>query len=274
VTNAPVDHQQRINRHFDASAQHWKDLYGSRTLEGVIHRRRRALALQWIQELALPSQSRVLEVGCGAGLVAIDLARRDHSVNCIDASTEMVGLAVKEARETGMAERLVIDVGDVHTLNFGSSVFDVVIALGVVPFLHAPETALAEMARVSRRGSWILFSSDNRLRLNHLLDPRFAPLPGRERLKRLLTDVGVKPPAQAPTNLFSYKAMNTMLEDVGLQVERCVTLGFGPFTLLGKQLFAQPRAIRLHTWLQRQADRGVPVLRSVGAQHVILARKA
>lgn len=273
MTNAPVDHQQRINRHFDASAQHWKDLYDRRTLEGVIHRGRRALALRWIQDLALPSHSRVLEVGCGAALVAIDLARRDHSISCIDASEEMVALAVSEARETGVAERLVIDVGDVHTLSFGSNAFDLVIALGVVPFLHTPEMALAEMARVSRRGSWILFSFDNRFRLQRLLDPRFVPFPGRERLKRLLTDIGAKPPAEVPTNLSSYSAMNMMLESVGLEIERSVTIGFGPFTLLGKRLFAEPRAIRLHNWLQRQADRGVPVLRSVGQQYMILARK-
>lgn len=273
MTNAPVDHQQRINRHFDASAQDWKDVYGRRTLDGVIYQGRRSLALQWIQDLALPSHPRVLEVGCGAGLVAIDLGRGDYSVNCIDASKEMVALAVREARDAGIAERLVIDVGDVHTLSFGSNAFDLVIALGVVPWLHAPEGALAEMARVSRRDGWVLFSFDNRFRLNRLLDPRFAPFPGRERLKRLLTDIGAKPPAEVPANLFSYNAIRTMLEGAGLQVERCVTIGFGPFTLLGKHLFAQPRAIRLHTWLQRQADRGVPGLRSVGTQYLVLARK-
>jgi SAM-dependent methyltransferase len=273
VTNAPVDHQRRINMHFDASAQHWKDLYDRHTLEGVIHRSRRSLAFQWIQDLALPSHSRVLEVGCGAGLVAIDLARRDYSVSCIDASEEMVALAVREAREAGVAERLVIDVGDAHALSFESDVFDLVIALGVVPFLHAPERGVAEMARVSRRGGWVLFSFDNRFRLNRLLDPRFFPFPGRERLKHLLTDIGAKRSAEVPTNLSSYKAMNVMLERVGLQVERCVTVGFGPFTFLGKRLFAGPRAIRLDTWLQRQAETRVPLLRSVRAQYVILARK-
>ncbi|MGN6170524.1 MAG: hypothetical protein ACTHQQ_20485 [Solirubrobacteraceae bacterium] len=129
------------------------------------------------------------------------------------------------------------------------------------------------MARVSGPDSWVLFSFDNRFRLNHLLDPRFVPFPGRERLKRLLTDTGAKLPAEAPINRFSYKTIETMLKAVGLHVDRCVTIGFGPFTLMDKQLLAQPQAISLHIWLQRQANRGVPVLRSVGTQYLILARK-
>jgi hypothetical protein len=64
------------------------------------------------------------------------------------------------------------------------------------------------------------------------------------------------------------------MEAAGLRVERCVTLGFGPFTFLGKNLLAEPAAIRVHSRLQESADSGVVGLRLLGAQHLILARKA
>ena len=268
-----MNHQQQIDRHFDATAQHWKDLYAKQSLEGVIHQDRRALALRWIQELALPSRARVLEVGCGAGLLAIDLAQRNYEVNCIDTSPAMVELAAAEVKDAGVAESLTIDIGDVHALRFESGVFDLVTALGVLPFLHAPEKALTEMTRVLRPGSWVLLSSDNQARLNRLLDPRFVPFPGREALKHLLTGVGAKAPSELPTKLFSYRAVKRMIESAGLKVERSVTVGFGPFTFLGKHLLREPRAIRLNGWLQERADRRVRGLRSVGAQHLILARK-
>jgi 2-polyprenyl-3-methyl-5-hydroxy-6-metoxy-1,4-benzoquinol methylase len=268
-----VNYQQQIDRHFDASAQHWKDLYDNRTLEGVIHQSRRALALRWIHELAPSSRARMLEVGCGAGLLAIDLARRNYDVDCIDSSPAMVELAATEAKEADVAGRITIDIGDVHALSFESSTFDLVVALGVLPFLHAPEQALAEIARVARPGRWVILSSDNKFRINRLLDPRYVPFPAREALKHLLTRIGAKTPSELPTKLFSSRGLKRMIEGVGLKVDRCVTLGFGPFTFLDKDLFVQPRAIRLNGWLQERADRSVLGVRSVGAQHLVLARK-
>ena len=41
---SPSNHQGRIDQHFDALAEHWRDLYTAETLEGVIHQRRRAAA--------------------------------------------------------------------------------------------------------------------------------------------------------------------------------------------------------------------------------------
>jgi 2-polyprenyl-3-methyl-5-hydroxy-6-metoxy-1,4-benzoquinol methylase len=269
-----LNYQERIDKHFDASAQHWKDLYDSQTLEGVIHQGRRSLALRWIDDLALPSRSRILEVGCGAGILATDLARHDYDVDCIDSSRAMVELARTVAKDADVGGRVTVDIGDVHSLGFESSAFDLVIALGVVPFLHAPDKAFAEMCRVARPGGWVLFSSDNQFRLNRVLDPRYVPFPGRERLKHLLTDVGAKPPSELPTRLFSQKVMNRMLEAAGLRIDRCVNIGYGPFTFFGKDLFREPRSIRLNGWLQERADRGVVGVRSVGAQHLVLARKA
>jgi 2-polyprenyl-3-methyl-5-hydroxy-6-metoxy-1,4-benzoquinol methylase len=269
-----VTHQQRINEHFDAAAHHWRDLYYETSLEGAIHQARRSRALAWIQELTLPSHAQILEVGCGAGLLAIDLARRGFDLNCIDSSPAMVELAAAEARQSpDIAERLVFDVGDVHALGFESSTFDLVIALGVLPFLHSAERALTEMARVTRSNGYVLFSSDNRYRLNRLLDPRFTPFPGRNALKRLLIRVRAKAQPAVPTELFSYRMVERMTTGAGLEVDRGVTLGFGPFTFLGKPVLSGPRSIMVNTRLEQLADRKKLGFGALGAQHLILARK-
>jgi SAM-dependent methyltransferase len=186
----------------------------------------------------------------------------------------MVELASAEAQDAGVSERLAVEIGDAHNLAFDSSAFDLVVALGVIPFLHAPQIALLELARVARPDGWILFNNDNSYRLNKVLDPRYCPFPGREALKDSLTRMGAKAPPQVPTRLFSFKGINRMIEQAGLRVQRCVTIGFGPFTFLDKPWLSEPRAIKVNDWLQTRADRGVPGLRSVGAQHLILARKA
>jgi 2-polyprenyl-3-methyl-5-hydroxy-6-metoxy-1,4-benzoquinol methylase len=265
-TASPSSHQDRVDQHFDALAEYWRDLYEAQTLEGVIHQHRRAVALEWAFALALPPGARVLEVGCGAGLLAVEFAARGYDVDCIDTSTAMVELAAAAAKSAEHAGRLTVDVGDVHELAFGSGAFDLVVALGVVPFLHTPQKALAEMARVTRSGGRVLFSSDNKYRLNRVLDPRYCPFPGREALKHRLT--------RGPTTFFSYREIKRMVEAEGLSVKRRGDLGFGPFTLLGINLLAERPAIRVNEWLQARADRGTFELQRVAAQHLILAQQA
>jgi hypothetical protein len=64
------------------------------------------------------------------------------------------------------------------------------------------------------------------------------------------------------------------LAAAGLRKVKSMTLGFGPFTVFDRQLLAESTAVRAHRLLQWLADRSVPVLRSTGAQHMVLAQRS
>ena len=51
------------------------------------------------------------------------------------------------------------------------------------------------------------------------------------------------------------------------------TLGFGPFSFLGCPLLPAAVGVCLHHRLQRLADRGVPLIRSTGAQYIVVTQK-
>src|SRR5437773_1141181 len=51
------------------------------------------------------------------------------------------------------------------------------------------------------------------------------------------------------------------------------TVGFGPFSVLGWKVLSDSSGVRVHRRLQQLADRGVPILRSMGTQYIVLARK-
>src|SRR2546430_17690649 len=70
--------------HFRYSANYWRDLYNANGLFEVIHQQRRAIVLGLVDELALPSGSHILEIGCGAGLTTIALAQRGFTVQAVD----------------------------------------------------------------------------------------------------------------------------------------------------------------------------------------------
>src|SRR2546429_4178898 len=56
-------------------------------------------SLGLVDELALPSGSHILEIGCGAGLTTIALAQRGFTVQAVDTVDRMVALTRQAATE-------------------------------------------------------------------------------------------------------------------------------------------------------------------------------
>ncbi len=269
-----LEHQGRIDAHFDAKSRYWKDLYDEKTLYGVIHQQRRELALRWLDECGLPRGSRVIDVGCGAGVLAVDLAARGYLVDGIDASQAMIEVASQVVAEAGVADAVQVSLGDAHHLPFPNSRYDFVVSLGVLPFVHTPALALSEMERVVKPNGYVLLSSDNLLRLNHLLDPRYTPVfaPLRQIVKLALIRLGYR--LGLPGWRSTSRTLRRLMADAGLSVVKMQTLGFGPFSLFGWRPLPESGSIGLHERLQRLAARQVPIVQATGAQHIVLARRA
>jgi SAM-dependent methyltransferase len=247
----------------------------------MIHQDRLLLALAWVDELKLPAGAAALDVGCGPGHLAVTLARRGFRMTAVDSSDQMRQLARERVAQAEVGDRVEIRNGDAEQLEFKRDVFDLVVALGVLPYLEDPWRALAEFARVTRPGGYVIVSSDNRRRINRLLDPRFAPVlsPVRNYVKdqrdrrgapRLKTTV---PPALAgATRLFSLPELERMVASGGMSQERSAGVGFGLFTFMGRVVLSERAAVRTHRLVQPLGSRGVRVIRSVAVQNLLLAR--
>jgi 2-polyprenyl-3-methyl-5-hydroxy-6-metoxy-1,4-benzoquinol methylase len=265
-----------VNAHFEAASDFWTDIYDRDDVVGLICQRRHDLTLEWINELALPLDAKVLEVGCGAGLTAVELARRGFIVDATDTVPEMIELSRRHAAEANVSGRVLAALDDAHDLHFAAETFDLVVALGVIPWLHSAQTALLEMARVLKPGAHIVVTANNGARLTYFLDPKYnlAMRPIREGYKYILRRLGVLlPRGGAPSQTHSLRGFQSLLSAANLRTTKACSLGFGPFTLLGHRLLPPRHEVRVHAWLQRAADRGVPGIRALGAQHVVLAQK-
>ncbi|MFB0563661.1 MAG: hypothetical protein ACETWM_20875, partial [Candidatus Lokiarchaeia archaeon] len=53
-----------------ANINYWESIYGRHDFSGVSIRRRMARALSWLDNLNLPKNSKILDVGCGVGVMA------------------------------------------------------------------------------------------------------------------------------------------------------------------------------------------------------------
>jgi SAM-dependent methyltransferase len=223
--------------------------------------------LGWIDRVPRSEGARALDVGCGAGELTAELAARSWAVDACDVSAEMLAIV----RDRGL-EHVSVHEADVYALPFEDGVFELVVALGVVPWLHTPERGLDELLRVTRPGGRVIVTADNVRRLTHVLDPLRTPLlaPARRLLKPVLR------PGRMAAGLHRQHELRTfrrLLEDAGLEVEETRTIGFGPFTLLGRPFLPERLGLRLNDSLQRWSERRRGPFAAGGAHLLALARR-
>jgi ubiquinone/menaquinone biosynthesis C-methylase UbiE len=267
----------QITRQFGQRSAWWDRIYREASLEARILRRRQQVALGWVEQLSLshPARLRILEIGCGAGATAVQLARRGHLVAALDRSPAMLQRTRNHAVTSGVGELVTPILGDTHRLMFPTGTFDLVLALGVLSWLEDPNAAIEEMARVTRPDGQVLVTSLNSLDLARLLDPGRTPLLAPARSAARLAAPRLGRPRRdlvRPTRYPSW-SVRRQLRRSGLLPIRRATVGFGPFTFLGSPPLSGDQAIRVDQALQHRADHNSRLLRASGRLHLILARK-
>jgi ubiquinone/menaquinone biosynthesis C-methylase UbiE len=272
-----MNRQADLDAKFAAEAEFWSDLYSAGDVLAAVHGYRTALAIRWVEELDLPEAAPVLEVGCGAGLLAVELARRGLDVEATDPVEAMIELGRQTASREGMAGRVRFSLGDVHALGFADETFLLAIGLGVLPWIDRPEAALEEIARVLAPGGHLIVSINNRVPLHAIADPARLPMlaPVRDGVRRVMTTLRpeLQPPPSRPIGFARPADLARQLEAVGLRIVRSQAFGFGPFTLLGGEMLPDRMGVELERRLQRRAERNSPFLDAAAAQYLVLAER-
>jgi len=116
------------------------------------------------QALIRPGE-RVLDIGTGSGIVAIEVASRlgtGGRIVGIDLSREMLTQAALHARHAPGSDRIALTETDAEHLPFPNAAFDCIVSLFALLHFPNPARALAEMRRVLKPGGRLVLGIGSR----------------------------------------------------------------------------------------------------------------
>lgn len=119
---------------------------------------------KYIDHLDVTPETKVLEIGCGTGVVLRTLAKKcglKGNAFGIDQCDSFIDAANDFAAVERVGGDVTFQVGDVHNIDFPDGTFDLVIAHTLVSHVTEPVKVLSEIARVLTKGGVaVIFDGD------------------------------------------------------------------------------------------------------------------
>jgi 2-polyprenyl-6-hydroxyphenyl methylase/3-demethylubiquinone-9 3-methyltransferase len=161
-------HEENVHEHeirkFGALAERWWDSRGEfKTLHAI-----NPLRLQFIRSHVELSGQRVVDVGCGGGILSESLAQAGAIVTGIDLAEELLEVARQHAETSGVA--VSYQKISVETLaEENTEGFDVVTCMEMLEHVPDPVSVVRACARLVKPGGKVFFSTLNRKLKAYLL---------------------------------------------------------------------------------------------------------
>jgi SAM-dependent methyltransferase len=252
-----ADRIELVEEYFDQHARNWSDLYKDvQRANDVVLADRKAAAVEFVTR-NVPAGGKVLDAGCGAGPLAIELVGRGYFVHGVDVSEKMIVACRENLQAKGFpVDRYALTHGDVFKAGFADGAFDCVSALGFLQYQDDEVAALRELNRVLKPGGVLFVSGPTRTRISNWfgLAPAYrrlrwgAALPEGHRVLDTISD-----------HYYTPGRMRTLLESAGFEVLERRGHGYCNFAFIGGRLGLKGE-LALHRGLTR-LSRVVPISR-------------
>jgi 2-polyprenyl-6-hydroxyphenyl methylase/3-demethylubiquinone-9 3-methyltransferase len=155
ATSANVDPAE-LQKFSDLAHRWWDPAGAFRPLHEL-----NPVRMLWIEQHLSLSGQRVLDVGCGGGILSEAMSTRGADVLGIDLAGKPLQVARLHALETGAKVQYEsVAAEDLAQQRPGE--FDLVTCMEMIEHVPDPASTVAACARLARPGGWVMFSTINR----------------------------------------------------------------------------------------------------------------
>lgn len=261
-----------VRRFFGDNADSWQRRYYRRDFDSINYQDRMGEALRLLEAHA-GKGLRVLDLGCGAGVLAAQMQARGHEVYACDIALEMAARARDQ-----IGPRAAVAVGE--QLPFVAASFDAVVALGVIGYSKNPQAFLASLQRVLKPGGLLVISSADQQLLLEQVSERISRWPSRwyRWAKERLTGRALPQSDKGKDfyrSVYHYRGareFDALLAQGGFERLAGSGVNFGRLHFMGKPLMGEAMAIWLTRGLTR-LSRQVPELQQYARIYVTALRR-
>ncbi len=120
------------------------------------------LRLDWIDQRASVRGKRVVDIGCGGGILSDAMARRGADVLGIDLASKALRVASLHALEAGTAGIQYREISAETLAGEAPGAFDVVTCMEMLEHVPDPSLVVAACAKLVKPDGWLFFSTINR----------------------------------------------------------------------------------------------------------------
>ncbi len=197
---------------FEAAASRWWDPQGEmRPLHDL-----NPLRLQYVERAGALAGRKVLDVGCGGGLLAEAMARKGALVTGIDLAEDLLQVARLHAMDTGIAVDYRLESAETHA-SAHRAAYDVVTCMEMLEHVPDPTAVVDALGLLVRPGGQVFVST-----LNRTLKAYALAVIGAEYVLRLLPagthtyDKFIKP---SELSRWAHNAALTVVDIAGLDYD-------------------------------------------------------
>lgn len=154
-----------IQNHFDnySKSGNWSKLYSapftSHNYSFIIRRKR-------VLDMVDGGGGRILDIGCGPGVMITQLVDKGYEYHGSDFSWEMIEEARRRYADTEYERSVHLKVGDAERIDYPDGYFDGILCVGLFEYLSDFDRVFSELFRVLKPGGFLIITIPKKYQLD------------------------------------------------------------------------------------------------------------